>query len=136
MALPLSPSERELAYRLLGIAGHDVLRGGEDELKQLKARVRKAFKALVPQYHPDTNGGDPEKTAIFSLLVRASKEVYGLRAVSRGDQPAVKWRINTVSVPVSGIKEPMQANVRRSRANGSRRPDLREQAARLGKLRP
>lgn len=152
MALPLSPSERQLAYEALGVTDQELVeiekapfRDGEERLKRLKARVRKTFKQLAHQYHPDQNAGDPDKTRIFDMLVRATKEICERRpkAEPPGMEPpkaeppqAPKWRVNTVTVPVSGTKPFMQANVRRPRAKGSHRPDPREQAARLGKMRP
>lgn len=152
MALPLSASERQLAYRVLGVTDQELaeigrapFRDGEERLKKLQARVRKTFKQLAREYHPDQNAGDPEKTRIFSLLVRATKELYERQA--RAEPPGMeppepqppqtpKWRVHTVTVPVSGTKPFMQAHVGRLRAKGSKRPDPREQAARLGKMRP
>jgi hypothetical protein len=152
MALPLSPYDRQLAHQALGVTDQELaeiekapFRDGEELLKKLKTRVRKAFKQLVYQYHPDHNAGDAEKTRIFSLLVRATKELYLRQARAEppgmgppeAAQPATpKWRVHTVTVPVSGTNPFMQANVRRPRVQSSQRPDLREQAARLGKMRP
>lgn len=138
MVLPLSPSERQLAHQLLGITDRDLAAIessalGEEQLKQLKQRVRRTFKELVPQYHPDRNGGDVEKARLFSLLVRATKEIYARQAKVEAPAPQPpRWKVRTVAVPVSGTREPMRANVRRPRG----RPDPREQAARLGKMRP
>lgn len=149
MALPLSPSERQLAYQVLGVTDQELVeiekapfREGEERLKRLKQRVRKTFKQLVHEYHPDHHPGDPDKARIFALLVRATKELYerqakaeppGMQVPEVPAQP--KWRVHTVTVPVSGTKPFMQANVRRAQPKGSR-PDPREQAVRLGKMRP
>jgi len=152
MVLPLSPSERKQAHQVLGVTDQELAEierapflDGQERLKKLKARVRKTFKELVSQYHPDQNGGDTDKALIFSLLVRATKELYARQA--KADPPGIepdqppppptpRWRVNAVAVPVSGAAPFMQANVRRPRVQSSRRPDPREQAARLGKMRP
>jgi len=150
MALPLSPSERQLAYRVLGVTDQELgeierapFRAGEELLKRLKARVRKTFKQVAHLYHPDQNAADPEKATVFSLLVRAVKELCDREAKAEppGMQipempPQPKWRIHTVTVPVSGTKPFMQAHVRRPQAHGSQRLSPREQATRLGKMRP
>lgn len=41
---------------------------GVAELDALKMRVRKAFRKVSLQLHPDQNGGDAEKTALFLKL--------------------------------------------------------------------
>jgi hypothetical protein len=114
---------------------------GEERLKRLKARVRKNFKRVVHEFHPDTNGGDREKSHQFDLLVRATKELYARQA--RADIPGIgvdpqavprapRWQVNTAAVPGGATKPVMQAHVRRPYGG----QDTREQAVRLGKMRP
>lgn len=139
----LSLVERLQAYQLLGVREQelsDIERApyleGEDRLKRLKARVRKTFKHLARMYHPDHNPGDEGRAAIFMLLVRATKELYARQAkkdVSGVEPP--KWRVSAVAATPSAVTKPfMQVNIRRPQSG--KRPDPREQAARLGKMRP
>jgi hypothetical protein len=141
---PLSPAERLQAYRLLGVEEPELAEierapylEGEDRLKKLKARVRKTFKHLARQYHPDHNPGDEDKALIFSLLVRATKELYARQArnsVAGVAEPTPRWKVSAAVVPSAMTKPFMQANVRRPQLG--KRPDPREQAARLSKMRP
>ena len=142
----LSLVERQQAYQLLGVQEQelaDIERApyleGEERLKKLKARVRKTFKHLAHVYHPDHNPGDNVKAGIFMLLVRATKELYARQA--KKDVTGVeaeagpKWRVSAVVTPSAVATKPfMQVNVRRPQSG--RRPDPREQAVRLGKMRP
>jgi hypothetical protein len=141
---PLSLVERQQAYQLLGVQEQelaDIERApyleGETRLKRLKARVRKTFKHLARVYHPDHNPGDENKAAIFMLLIRACKELYARQAKREltGVETTPRWRVSAVAVPSGGVSKPfMQVNVRRPQ-HGTR-PDPREQAVRLGKMRP
>lgn len=140
----LSVVERQRAYQLLGVQEQELadierapLLEGEERLKRLKARVRKTFKRLAREYHPDHNPGDEGRAAIFMLLVRATKELYARQA--KNNLPGVeapRWRVSAVvATTASAATKPfMQVNLRRPRAGKGLEP--REQAARLGKMRP
>ena len=45
----------------------------------LRDRFKTGFKRLALLLHPDKNGGDPEKTAQFHLLLAVAKEFANLR---------------------------------------------------------
>jgi hypothetical protein len=49
------------------------------KLAELQERVRKNFKRLAFELHPDRTGGDPEKTDRFKALARAREEIERLR---------------------------------------------------------
>ena len=48
-------------------------------LNALKAKFKICFKKMVTTFHPDRNGGDPEKTAQFHLLMAVAKEFDSLK---------------------------------------------------------
>lgn len=52
---------------------------GLKELENLKSRCRKGLRKAALQLHPDQNGGDPEKTALFSKLANFVKRIEGLQ---------------------------------------------------------
>jgi len=45
----------------------------------LRGKFKTGFNKLVLLLHPDTNGGDPEKTAQFHLLMAVAKEFASLK---------------------------------------------------------
>jgi hypothetical protein len=45
----------------------------------LKEKFKTGFKRMALILHPDRNGGDPEKTATFHLLMSVAKEFDNLR---------------------------------------------------------
>lgn len=74
--------DRQRAYAALGVTEIDldairVASHRESELlaRRLKQRVRKAFKRLTAELHPDRNGGDVEKTRFFDIVSRVVSEV-------------------------------------------------------------
>jgi hypothetical protein len=144
MALPLSPSERQHAYQLLSVTDQELrdiekapFQTADAQLRKLKQRVRKTFKQLVHQYHPDLNPGDQHKARVFSLLIRATEEICARQVGVGGEMKpplqAPRWKVHTVTIPMPGTFT--QVHVRRPQPNQVR-PNAREQAARLGKMRP
>lgn len=84
----LRPEDRpylERAFQDLGASPRDISAiekmpwpQSRGALVALKARVRKNFHRLALQYHPDTNGGDPVKTAYFRLLLLVRSDLESI----------------------------------------------------------
>ena len=136
-----SPTAQEIqAYRLLGITETELkdlsklssFREAEALLLKLKAKAKKNYKRLAFELHPDRNGGDPEKTALYVLLTKVQQEFSKKEA-----RPPV---YDTHSVPLrSSVKPPMQVNHMRRAAkarSGLSNASSREIAARLARMRP
>jgi hypothetical protein len=75
MSVPADPVKIQEAMRELGVLPADVeklqrmavFEEATAWLDELKDRVRKNFKRLAFELHPDRTGGDLEKTALFKL---------------------------------------------------------------------
>ena len=135
-----SPTAQELqAYRLLGITETELkdlsklsFREAEALLQKLKLRAKKNYKRLAFELHPDRNGDDPEKTALYCLVTRVQQEFDKKEA-----RPPV-YEIHSVPLR-SGVKPPMQVSHMRRGAkarSGLSNASSREIAARLARMRP
>jgi hypothetical protein len=123
MSAPLSVFDLLRAYEALGVSVEELdaierapFREGDELLKRLKIRVSKTYKRLAFNLHPDVHGGDPEKTALFSLVTRAAKDlskrnarpdllqtqVYSTKIVNT--KPTLRVNIRRVPVPTGGVR--------------------------------
>lgn len=82
MPAPIDPMKLQEAMRALGVlpADMDALRRmpsaetAQAKLDELKERVRKNFKVLAFELHPDRTGNDLEKTERFKLYATVKDE--------------------------------------------------------------
>lgn len=65
---------------------------GPQMLRQLKRRVRKAYKAAALRYHPDKTGGDAEKTRMFQAVTEVLGEVEDLEY--HAPRPTFVWKFS------------------------------------------
>jgi hypothetical protein len=59
------------------------------KLDELKERVRKNFRRLALELHPDRTGGDPVKTERFKLLVSVKDEFEKLQLAPSPAHPQI-----------------------------------------------
>lgn len=93
MPAPIDPVTLQGVLRDLGVfpADLDALRrcpieAGRQRLEELKELVRKNFKKLALQLHPDVTGGDPVKTERFKLVNTVKDDFEKLRLEIRPQQ--------------------------------------------------
>lgn len=74
---------RELGFRvpedIEAVRREPTFEAAQAKLAELQECVRKNFRQLAFELHPDRTGGDPEKTARFKALVQARDEIEKLR---------------------------------------------------------
>lgn len=133
------PTTQEIqAYRLLGITEAELkdisklsFRDAEALLQKLKIKAKKNYKRLAFELHPDRNGGDETKTALYCLLTRVQHDFD-----KREARPPV-YEIRPVTESVKSAKPSMQVNMRRvARSQSGVSSSSREIAARLARMRP
>ena len=75
----------------LGVSQADLLRAQHSEraLDALKAQLKKSYKRLALECHPDRTKDDPEKTALFQLATHVVKEIDAIRP--HPNPRRVKW---------------------------------------------
>jgi len=91
MSAPLDPVKIQAAMSDLGVSPVDMeklrrmtsVEEATSWLDELKARVRKNFKQLAFELHPDRTGGDEEKTAQFKLYGTVKDEFEKLQVQAR-----------------------------------------------------
>lgn len=91
MSAPLDPVKIQAAMSDLGVSPVDMERlrqmtsveEATTWLDELKARVRKNFKQLAFELHPDRTGGDEEKTARFKLYGTVKDEFEKIQVQAR-----------------------------------------------------
>ena len=72
---------RAAALEVLGVSeefealGKADFKAGQEILKRLKRKAVKRFRALSPTYHPDLNGGDSWKSAVYQEMVLVLREI-------------------------------------------------------------
>lgn len=86
MPVPLDPAKIQGVMRDLGVAPADVdalrrmpFEAAVKHLEELKERVRKNFKRLALELHPDRTGGDAEKTERFKVVSSIKDEFEKLQ---------------------------------------------------------
>lgn len=140
MPEPLTSRELIRAYEALGVTNAELeaiaaapYKQGEELLKKLKQRVSRTYKKLAHELHPDRNGGDQEKTVLFSLVTRAAKKIANSTA---RPETAKQVPITPITYTSQVAKPTLRVNQRRIPiANGGSRSS-REIASRLVKMRP
>jgi DnaJ domain len=137
MASPLTPFEYQTAYKALGVTESELQAieaapylEGEALLKKLKERIRKTYRYLAKELHPDVNGGDAEKTALFNIVTRVSKEL-----AKRTPKPPPPGMAPSIPNGVVRAKS-MRANVRKITKPLAGSSAARDIASRLAKMRP
>lgn len=90
MPAPLDPVKVQEIMRALGVMPADMdalrrlpLEQAKIHLEQLKERVRKNYRQLAFELHPDRTGGDPEKTERFKLVGTIKDEFEKLQIQAR-----------------------------------------------------
>lgn len=81
-------------------------------LDALKERVRKSFKKLVFELHPDRTGNDPVKTELFKTVTRIREDVEKLR-INPPPPPMVPFPgmgIPVVIIQYHGVGRPPQGH--------------------------
>ena len=75
----------------LGVNQSDLQRAQSSQraLDALKARLKKAYKKLALECHPDRTKDDPEKSKLFQLATHVVKEIESIEA--HPDPRRVKW---------------------------------------------
>lgn len=75
----------------LGVSQSDLMRAQSSEraLDAIKARLKKSYKALALECHPDRTNGDPDKAALFQLATHVVKEIEAMEA--HPNPRRVKW---------------------------------------------
>lgn len=90
----------EVMHRL-GVSQDDLLRAQSSErtLDALKARLKKPYKALALECHPDRTNNDPDRAALFQLATHVVKEIESMQAHPNPRQ--VKWAVRIRSMSVT-----------------------------------
>ena len=85
----------------LGINQPDLLRAQSSQraLDALKARLKKPYRALALECHPDRTGDDPEKAVLFQLATHVVKEIESM--LPHPDPRRVKWAVRIRSTSVT-----------------------------------
>lgn len=77
----------------LGVSQADILRAQTSQraLDAVKARLKKAYRKLAMECHPDRTGDDAEKAELFQLATHVVKEIETM--VPRARARRVKWAL-------------------------------------------
>lgn len=77
----------------LGVSQADLLRAQSSEraLDAIKARLKKAYRKLALECHPDRTGEDAGKAELFQLATHVVKEIETM--VPRARTRTVKWAV-------------------------------------------
>jgi len=75
----------------LGVSQADLQRAQTSQraLDALKAQLKKSYKRLALECHPDRTKDDPEKTVLFQLATHVVKEIEAMEA--HPNPRRVKW---------------------------------------------
>ena len=97
----MTDSELVEAMRLLGVSRKE-LRAAlvrPEALDILKKKVRTQYRKVARSLHPDVNGGDEAKTALFQAVAQVCRQIQALTVAApvrkkRKARPvAISWRI-------------------------------------------
>jgi len=77
----------------LGVSQADLLRAQSSSrsLDALKSRLKRAYRKLALECHPDRTRDDPEKTRLFQLATHVVKEIESMEA--HPNPRKVKWAV-------------------------------------------
>ena len=106
--------QMERALRTLGITAAEIqqiLQQPDREvckvrLAELKEKVKKNFKVLALQLHPDVNGGDAAKTEMFKLVSRIRDDIEKLEITEPQPRPQIQVQIHFQVQQVPGFGRP------------------------------
>jgi DnaJ-domain-containing protein 1 len=75
----------------LGLNQADIMRAQHSQraLDALKSHLKKAYKRLALECHPDRTEGDTEKAALFQLATHVVKEIEAIEA--HPNPRRIKW---------------------------------------------
>jgi hypothetical protein len=80
---------------------------GTKVLADLKERVRKGYKRLAFELHPDRTGNDPEKTERFKLLAQIRDRIEKITIQQRQPPPQIQIRPPQPGQQVIFMRVPM-----------------------------
>jgi hypothetical protein len=96
MPIPIDQAKTTQALGLLGVSASDFeamrrvpFAQAQEMLRVVKERVRKNFRRLVLELHPDRTGNDPEKTEQFKVLAQIFADFNKLEVRPPAPMPPV-----------------------------------------------
>lgn len=86
----------------LGIEKGDIAHARVDAraLEVLKRRVKKQYRKLALEWHPDRRGGEEDKAPLLSLAQQVVREVGNMRVLRNPRR--VKWAVKIKTAVVTG----------------------------------
>lgn len=85
----------------LGVSQADLMRAQSSQraLDALKARLKRAYKTLALECHPDRTHNDPEKAALFQLATHVVKEIETIQP--HPNPRRLKWAVRIKATAMS-----------------------------------
>lgn len=113
----MKPEDRqriERGLRALGISSGDfqairtatTLEVAQATLEAVKVKVRKAYKKLALDLHPDRTNGDPEKTDLFRVVTSVKNDIEALTIDRALPPPPPQPMVPVIVIQYNGVGRP------------------------------